>query len=770
MKIVEENKLNTKLKLLIIIFIFLISILLDYKFRIANNSLNELVTIMFSTVNVIATIWITYYLLFFQLFKDRYPVKILKKKYLPKMRENFVMLAFLIISGCIIIVSNFGIFSALCFILLTLLTIIIILNRVYQTNKSLMINSYIDDYCSDIQNKIKNNIVVLSQETLKDIKYILDESVVKKEYFIAQNISEKMGSIFREFLKNSVGMISEGNSDESLEKSFNEIVNINIFQLELCEKIDSDILIKKILNQQILNLEFCIDSKQYDWFKLYFEGFNNLVFKLQMDDKEIFFNYILLYKKVVQKLINKEKNEWLKFMVDNINSMISSLNFLNKNNILKKYVQFLAFTLLDCLDETKSEFYDYFIVVIRDSIKNITKIKGFFNEVSIYYYFIFKELIKKDQKKAIEFVNDFFDNEAFNNDDSDLVIFKFFCLKELEDFKEVHLRTYHLKTISKVITMGDNYKNYIFLPEFKNEIFNNQYNKDLINNTCKDLEYLLHKCIVEDNVPIFLILLNKINDIIYETEIRQKDIQIRLFSIYIWAIKKTKNLNNKKFYEISFDMMEDTIYRMDKKANISRDFSIHIIESLCQSAKYAILNSGIIVLSITNLFLKFVDNDNQINFISSSPEVKKCLYRGLFNIGTDCIENNFEEGLRNVSNVIGWFIIYSIKQANSDLTLYLIDRARDLYGIAKKMDITSKTQTFMLTLFTTIGTFCCKDRSMDIYLKRIIESIKFEKLDKIKIAINLRTSENDMYNDLYENKTLDLTKKFLEECMKVIKD
>ena len=69
---------------------------------------------------------------------------------------------------------------------------------------------------------------------------------------------------------------------------------------------------------------------------------------------------------------------------------------------------------------------------------------------------------------------------------------------------------------------------------------------------------------------------------------------------------------------------------------------------------------------------------------------------------------------------------------------------------------------FLLTLFTTVGAFCCKDPSFKPYRNEIIESIKDESIERIKIAVSLRTSENDMWNDLYENQTEYLTKEFLK--------
>lgn len=68
---------------------------------------------------------------------------------------------------------------------------------------------------------------------------------------------------------------------------------------------------------------------------------------------------------------------------------------------------------------------------------------------------------------------------------------------------------------------------------------------------------------------------------------------------------------------------------------------------------------------------------------------------------------------------------------------------------------------FMLTLFTTVGTYCCKDPHYTVYFNKILEGIADESTERIKIAVSLRTSENDMWNDLYDGKTTALTREFV---------
>ena len=93
-----------------------------------------------------------------------------------------------------------------------------------------------------------------------------------------------------------------------------------------------------------------------------------------------------------------------------------------------------------------------------------------------------------------------------------------------------------------------------------------------------------------------------------------------------------------------------------------------------------------------------------------------------------------------------------------------------MFYLSKEMDVSEKTQMFMLTLFTTVGAYCCKDPANRSHRDSIIKAIRDESLERVKNAISLRTSENDMWNDLYDNKTKQLTKEFVkcfeQSCVK----
>ena len=79
-------------------------------------------------------------------------------------------------------------------------------------------------------------------------------------------------------MKNSIGLIEEGTDKSEIEDAFGRIVNIGVYQLELCKDISSELLIDEIALQQISNIEFCIETNQYEWFKKYIQKMSILTF------------------------------------------------------------------------------------------------------------------------------------------------------------------------------------------------------------------------------------------------------------------------------------------------------------------------------------------------------------------------------------------------------------------------------------------------------------------------------------------------------------
>lgn len=773
----KHRNFNKKKVVSIIIGLCIIgigSIFFDIIFNLDTSIFGELVKILFNSVAVVAGIWVTCYLLFLQVYKDSYPLKIINEEYLPQLKEYFVYALFVIIYGAFIIVKNNGWIENIFFAAVALFVIVAILLHTYRCSKSLMINTYIDEFCQDIKRHLERYQAQINGQLLENISRVLDESLVKEEYYVVQNITHKLGEIFLGFLSNSISMIENGNSTEEIEKSYDEILSIYLFELEMCSKINSDLVIEDIINQNVINIEFLIKTKQIEWFKEYIHRINILNFNMQKDGKGsniVFLNEI--YIRTCNVLIKEEKNDWIKFLVQDIFELTKSLNFMYNNVNLKHFTNILASAMIFSLKKDKDEIYECLFEEFKLLTIMLCKVPKGFSDVLVYYALLFNYLKENDYNKVENFIEYIFETTNTVIDDTKFIEYKYYCLSEISnncslEMKE-KVRKYHISTLLTTIEMREKYKGYLLVPDFEKQIAENQYKLEEIERICDEMRKLLNKCIICDNVISYYWLLEILNICLNKTETKSKDIQCKLFDIYTSLINRTARLKNRQYLEILFSRLSEELRELDKLRNVSNDFAMHIINKITGCARYGEKENNYVVLCVVDLFRELLEENNEVYFINNFSERKKALYRGLFNIGTSCIENNFEQGIREVSNVLGWFTIYNLRQGTGQLIIYLIDRAYELYTISKKMEVTIKTQTFLLTLFTTVGTYCCKENKNRLYLQKIMECIKNESKDSINIAIRLRTSENDMWNDLFENQTEQLTKQFVkqfEDCIK----
>lgn len=224
------------------------------------------------------------------------------------------------------------------------------------------------------------------------------------------------------------------------------------------------------------------------------------------------------------------------------------------------------------------------------------------------------------------------------------------------------------------------------------------------------------------------------------------------------------NIENKKFIELVLGIMDETIGILDSNKKISNQFGNYIIEKISSTVMHKSYAKEDNMEQIIYFLSMSMDKQEGYKFILTDNSKINLLYKTTYNIGICCIENNMERALRDVSNCLGWRIIASIDNGNSSQIDYLIGRTIDLYNIAKNMQISKKTIIFMTTLFTTVGTYCCKEVKNKKYLEKIKEIIlKETDVESVKTAIELRTKENNIWDELFEGKTQELTAEFLKE-------
>lgn len=756
---------NDIIRLVIYIVVAIISFLADiFVFNeISLTHINTLVTTCFSALVSIAGIWVACYLLFLELFRDRYQMQFLKKNLYTSMKENFFFVIYCLFFGTIVMALSIGVISAIVFSALTIVTIAEILIKIFKANKSLMINSHIDKLQQELEEKIKTGKKLAFSE-LKDYRYLYDECIVKEEYYTIQNIVEKSGDLFRTFLKNSIGKLET----KDLEKSFEAILEFNSMQLDFCKNIKSELLITKIAKQQYENLKFCIDNFQSDWYKRYLDDLKfYFTSKKDLNSKNQITKDLFYYMhKIVWHLIEIDKDDLAEHTIDVIQEHVSAFKFAYKDTEIDNFAMYNYLTLNKCQDENK----DSWFVKISDKLNafaNSIYIKDIpFQTVKSYYALIFHYYYDKDKHKALDFCENTVQTFNYDINSVEFTSFKYYCINELYKLAEnddafmEKVFYLHLEILQRSISIK-NKPDMILLPELDVIILRNNPIREKYEKYLEKFNSLLNTCIIENEATHFYKFLNCINEVLSKTKSQNKDIQIALLDTYLWAINRSKNLANKNFYKISFELLERSIHEMDKEKAISENLGKHIIHVLSDFAKSLSFDNHEIINASIDLLRNFSSDEKTLYFILRFPERKEQLYRSLFNIGTNCIENNYEEGVRRISNTLGWSIISCLKQPYAESTNYLIDRAIDLYDISTKMKTSITTQVFIVTLFTTVGAFCCKDAKLYPFRNRIIEKLNVP-METIETAAKLRTCESDTWNDLFENKTEQLTNEFLK--------
>lgn len=745
----------------------------DYKLELFECDMIPLVTVLFSATTAIAGIWVTCYFLFIQLFRDRYPVGIIKETQSKGITYAFIMVVYTIILGSIVILIGKGVVSNIWFCLAAISTALHILALAYKSNKSLMMNTHITKYCNRIKTELSKSKNSITRSSIKRISNILEECIVKEEYYTATTIIQETGDIFREFLKNAVS-INIATNPQQVNKSFENLIELNIFELKCCKQIKSEMLINKILNQQYKNLIFCYNISSLDRYKDYLDAFNLFVYKIQKDNEDniVLKAYEVYFKTLNAILDNKDnpsKNDYISYTFNQISKFVSSLFFVKEDANTIGYMQFLTEMYVHAIEENDEELYTVVMEKFKLFSNEVLSSQKTFNSLKVYYAIIFNKALERNFGKAMSLFCDIIDGDHICNEPIFLE-YKQYCIGELQKHNDITEDNYktlferHINILEEFIKLKSEYHGTVRLPNFSKKILEAKSPNDIVD-YIKNIRHLFNLCIIRDNVSAFFAFLDFTKHILICTKQEQRDIQKELLNIFFWLIVRCRDLVNKQFIEIVFGSLEDAIRALDKEKSVSSGLCDHIIEKLYGCIELDTTSGFKSAIMIIELFFDFFKEKDEVGFICLYPDKKKAVYRALYNIGTDCIENSFEEGLRRVSHVMGWLTIYSIKQKTSELTNYLIDRALDIYNISKKMMISPQTQTFILTLFTTVGMYCCKSAQTYAFRIRIVNGIAHEDVEKIKVAISLRTSETDCWNGLFDNRTQELKHQFLE-CFK----
>lgn len=770
----KKNIRKYKLEIIttIILLIITITILGISKFLNIQciDKLNTLSELIFSSLIGLVTIWISGYFILIQLYKNTYPMEIIEKNFLKKVKMILIYSIINILIGVLILSLFNNYLAEIYYIILFVINVIVVFYYTYRINREFTINTYVDKYFKDLAYSLEKENITKDDvdKCFKDFYKFFDECIVKDEYYVCNNISEKIGLLFKNLIEHCNKMLLN-DEEEMAEYIFEKIINSGMYQISYAKDSKTESLISNLFIQQEKNIKICIKIGKLDWFKKYIKQINLLSKEYKNSHNGILEELYDLNMEIGKTLLEKE-DEWFDWFINELYNINISLKYAFKNINLNYFGKLLTYVMVKNIEDNKNNNnkYKILIQVLEKYTYNITHINDNIEDIVIYYSIYGNQLIKnKCREQVRDFIeiitnknNRTIDNEKWNEF---ILYYLNIAVQEwTEDFGEINRK----KIIDIVLELSLNNSNcnyYSFLPEYSKIIQVKKDEPKLMNEICGEFEELFIRLVINNNVNMFYIILRILKDSILTLKQSDRNAQEKLFDLYLGNLVRTVNIENKKFAELTISVIDDTIEELDRNRKISNQFGIYIIEAIADVAIYRSRIKEINVINVTNLLSDFLE-EKKYNFIVSDNKRKELLYKSIYNIGISCIENNMENALRNVSNRLGWFIIGSISNNDSPtLTHYLLDRTIDLFKIAQNMDISEKTLVFIMTLFTTVGTYCCKDARYKGYQNKILGILIKEDYGRIKTAIELRTKENNMWDKLFEGQTQSLTQKFLKE-------
>ena len=280
----------------------------------------KLVEVLFNNLIALITIWFSAYFILIQLYKNTYPMEIIEKEYLKKVKRIVLLAIFTIFYGMLVFVfysSNMIINTY--FIFLFSLNILTIIVNTYMINRDLAINTYVDKYFNKLYKKLDNknkkanknekDLENTIDNTFQSLEKFFNECIIKDEYSVCNNISEKVGIFFEKLICQCNNLLLQGKKETS-EYCFEKIIEFNIKQIKMAHNCKVSSFYNELIDQQVKNIEYCIEIGNFEWFKKYISEMN-LLNESNNIDKKISSKIFYMNESVASKLLTKEES-WIK--------------------------------------------------------------------------------------------------------------------------------------------------------------------------------------------------------------------------------------------------------------------------------------------------------------------------------------------------------------------------------------------------------------------------------------------------------------------------
>lgn len=377
-------------------------------YKIENiESLENLSELIFSSLIGLVAIWISGYFILIQLYKNTYPMEIIERNFLRKVKIILIYSLINILIGVLVLTLFINFVAEIYYIILFLINVAVIFYYTYRINRIFTINTYVDNYFKELANNFEKENITESDvdKTFGDLHKFFDECLVKDEYYVCNNISKKVGLLFVKLIENCNTMAMK-NKEEIAEYIFEKIINSGVYQITYAKDSQSKSLISNIFVQQEKNIKICIKIGRIEWFKKYIERINLLVKEYQDDDENILEELYTLDMEIGEELLAKD-NIWLEWFVNEIYKINVSLKYAFKNVNLKYFGKFLIYIMVkniekDQFDERK---YKILIKILGKFTYKLTHINDNIQEIVIYYSLYGNQLIdEKYKEQAKDFI------------------------------------------------------------------------------------------------------------------------------------------------------------------------------------------------------------------------------------------------------------------------------------------------------------------------------------------------------------------------------
>ena len=778
-----SNKKKALVGIITLVFALICTSVLD-----ASMSLNvpdnfTSVSTFFLTIGVgIITIIFALYFIYVQTYVNRYPEKLLGKLFGFPIKANISAIGILSFYGVSLILYPDRYLGHLFFWVSMSLSIIYSFVFALGSIKHLSVNACVNDYIENIQKSLAIKPETSEfQQILDELYSIYEECITKNEYYVCQIISESTQKMFESLLKEHNRLIIDKKlNEEDAIKLSSMLMNHTFKQIYCIRDINSPQFVEIVARMPLEYILSCINIGQYTLYKICLKSLAKKIFIYLNNDDSVQIAERLYYNigEIVDALISeKGHKEWLFYVLETFFDMTLAYNYAKKNCGVRLFASLMRHTLEKCIRIEDDTYYEEVFGLFSKYITNIAHTQQNLDEIRLYFIGIAQMVIEQKNINRIDLFDNFLNsvqkNVISNNNWIELNFYYINLLAAKMPIEyEQKMHTKKISVLTSAISSDENPTNTIrlLLPDYENIIKNNKAELEKIKGYADELYDLCHRSIVKDNADIFYIFLETLNRSIVCLPKNAKDSQIELFSVYYKVLSLVSNINNQLFPEMTVSMLRHCIDDLDKNKSVSRDFAAYIIDKLRNIASRGSYVSNFLTDEIIDMLHSwYCEEDNELSFLVKDSESKSLFYKALYSIGTSCIEYGKEESLRKVSNTMGWSYIRSLERRDSMQNInYLFKLITSLYRIAADLGISKQTLTFLMTLYTTVGTYCELDPKYYGYQNTIIKFLSEYDINIIRIAAQIRTSENSVWDDLFKGKTDIFTKSFLGKIQKNI--